>query len=168
MFTKNAQYYEKGSKVKTGWVEIPEIICNLKSLAVNIVEPLLEAYPGFMVPAEGKSLKRINSAFRNYNSAKDVSQHPLGQAIDVQWFPGGSWKGPNYSTEKYMEIANWILKNLPVDQLIYEHTNTYGNVWLHISHSRGGVQRTDNAWTMYNSGGGEVYVLGFFNRYPSK
>jgi len=148
-------------------VKIPELVCNLKSLAVNIIEPLLAEYPGFMNPVEGKSYRGINSAFRASSTRGGKSQHMVGEAIDVQWLKGAG-NGSNYSTEKYMEIANWILKNLPVDQLIYEHTNTYGNVWLHISHSRGGVQRTDNAWTMYNSGGGEVYVLGFFNRYPSK
>jgi hypothetical protein len=149
-------------------VKIPELVCNLKSLAVNIIEPLLAEYPGFMNPVEGKSYRGLNSAFRASSTRGGRSQHMVGEAIDIQWLGGADGKGKNYSTEKYMEIANWILKNLPVDQLIYEHTTAYGRVWLHISHSRGGVQRPDNAWTMYNSGGKEVYVLGFFNRYPSK
>jgi len=147
-----------------GIIKIPEIVCNLKSLAVNIVQPLLEAYPGFMNPVDGKGFQKINSAFRNYSTAEGRSQHMLGEAIDVQWLTGADFKGSNYSTEKYMEIANWCLRNLPIDQLIYEHTQTYGRVWLHISHRRSGVQRTDNAWTMY----GGKYRTGFYNSYPSK
>jgi hypothetical protein len=162
--TVNRRYNVKERGALRGKIKIPEIVCNLKSLAVNIVEPLLVAYPGFMVPAEGKDFKPINSAFRNYQTSSGGSQHPLGEAIDIQWFAGGSWKGPNYSTEKYMEIANWCLQNLPVDQLIYEHTGTYGRVWLHISHYRQGPQRKDNAWTMY----GGNYRTGFYNSYPSK
>lgn len=163
MSTINGRYNVKERGSLKGRIKIPEIVCNLKSLAVNIIEPLLVAYPGFMVPAEGKDFKPINSAFRNYSTSGGYSQHPLGEAIDIQWFGGGSWKGPNYSTEKYMEIANWCLQNLPVDQLIYEHTNTYGRVWLHISHYRQGAQRKDNAWTMY----GGNYQRGFYNKYPS-
>lgn len=159
MRTTNERFKERGYRIK-----IPEIVCNLKSLAVNIIEPLLVAYPGFMVPAEGKNYKRINSAFRNYSTAGGRSQHMLGEAIDVQWFAGGSWKGPNYSTEKYMEISNWCLQNLSVDQLIFEHTETYGRVWLHISHRRDGQQRNDNAWTMK----GGQYRTGFYNSYPSR
>jgi hypothetical protein len=162
--TINGRYNVKERGPLRGKIKIPEIICNLKSLAVNIIEPLLVAYPGFMVPVDGKGFKSINSAFRNYSTAGGRSQHPLGEAIDIQWFPGGNWKGPNYSTEKYMEIANWCLQNLPVDQLIYEHTGTYGRVWLHISHYRQGAQRKDNAWTMY----GGKYRTGFYNSYPSK
>ena len=160
----NGRYNVKERGALRGKIKIPEIVCNLKSLAVNIIEPLLVAYPGFMVPVEGKGFKPINSAFRNYSTAGGRSQHPLGEAIDVQWFAGGDWKGPNYSTEKYMEIANWCLQNLPVDQLIYEHTATYGRIWLHISHYRQGSQRKDNAWTMY----GGTYRTGFYNSYPSK
>lgn len=158
MRTTNERFKERGYRIR-----LPEIVCNLKSLAVNIVEPLLLAYPGFMNPVEGKGFVKINSAFRSYSTAGGASQHMLGEAIDVQWLTGANFKSSNYSTEKYMEIANWCLQNLPVDQLIYEHTETYGRVWLHISHRRDGQQRDDNAWTMY----GGKYETGFYNKYPS-
>lgn len=174
----NRRYNVKERGTLRGKIKIPEIVCNLKSLAVNIVEPLLKAWPGFMVPVEGKGFKPINSAYRNYLTSNNRSQHPLGEAIDVQWFAGGSWKGPNYSTEKYMEIANWCLQNLPVDQLIFEHTDRYGSVWLHISHYRQGPQRLDNAWTMkkelvFNEKTKKNELVqrlrtGFYNHYPSK
>jgi uncharacterized protein YcbK (DUF882 family) len=154
MHSGNANYAKQ-----KGIVKVEELVCNLKSLAVNIVEPLLAQYPGFMP---------INSAFRSTSTVGGKSQHMVGEAIDVQWLRGSDGKGSNYSTEKYMEIANWLLKNLPVDQVIYEHTNTYGRVWLHISHRRDGVTNRFNPLTMHETSAGEVYTPGFYNRYPSK
>lgn len=158
MKSGNANYAKQ-----KGIVKVEEIVCNLKSLAINIIEPLLAKYPGFMNPVEGKSYRGINSAFRATSSAGGKSQHMVGEAIDVQWLKGAG-DASNYSTEKYMEIANWCIKNLPVDQVIYEHTNTYGRVWLHISHRRDGVTNRFNPLTMYN----DSYTSGFYNRYPSK
>lgn len=141
MVTANAAY-----KSQKGIVKIDEIVCNLKSLAVNIIEPLLKQYPGFF---------KINSAFRATSSAGGASQHMVGEAIDIQW--------KDISTEKYMEISNWVLKNLPVDQIIYEHTSTYGGIWLHISHKKNGKQRY-LAMTMK----GGSYIAGFKNYYPTR
>jgi hypothetical protein len=150
MNSGNANYKKQGGEVK-----VEEIVCNLKSLSLNIIEPLLKEYPGFLP---------INSAFRASSSRGGTSQHMVGEAIDVQWFV----KGVGISTEKYMEIANWMLKNLPVDQLIYEHTETYGNVWLHISHRKDGKQRGQAMTMKKNKDGEEVYTLGFKNYYPTK
>ena len=163
MNSGNANY-----KKQKGIVTVEELVCNLKSLAVNIVEPLLAQYPGFMNPVEGKSYRGINSAFRATSTVGGKSQHMVAEAIDVQWLTGSDGKSSNYSTEKYMEIANWCLKNLPVDQVIYEHTSTYGRVWLHISHRRDGVTNRFNPLTMHKTSAGEVYTSGFYNRYPSK
>jgi|GEM_PF-1159480 len=94
-----------------------EIICNLKALAENILEPLLKQYPGF----------RINSAFRSEQSAGGKSQHPMGQAADIQW--------PGQSTKQLYEKAKWIKDNLPYDQLIFEYGES---AWIHISFNRKG------------------------------
>lgn len=159
MYSGNDRYVKKA---KGGRVEIEEIVCNLKSLAVNIIEPLLKEYPGFL---------KINSAFRATSTRGGTSQHMVGEAIDIQWKTATT-------TETYMERANWILQNIPVDQIIYEHTGTYGGVWLHISHRRSGVQRKNNPWTMkeqlqYNKKlkknvVAQVFTQGFYNHYPSK
>ena len=149
MNTANANYAKQGGNVK-----VEEIVCNLKSLSLNIIEPLLKEYPGFLP---------LNSAFRASSSRGGTSQHMVGEAIDIQWL------GKNViSTEKYMEIANWVLSNLPVDQLIYEHTDTYGNVWLHISHRKDGKQRGQALTMKKNKDGEEVYSSGFKNYYPTK
>lgn len=89
-----------------------EIICNLKALCEKVLEPLCDQYPGF----------RINSAFRNQT---DPSQHPAGQAADLQW--------PGYSIDQLYKIAQWIKQNLPFDQLIFEYGTS---AWIHVSFVR--------------------------------
>jgi len=101
-----------------------EIICNLKALAEKILEPLLKQYPGF----------RINSAFRTEQSAGGKSQHPAGQAADLQW--------PDQSTKQLYEKAIWMKANLPYDQLIFEYGES---AWIHISFNRDGNRSSTEA-----------------------
>lgn len=92
-----------------GGLTVQEIVWNMEALAVNVLQPLKDQVGDY----------RINSGFRQ-GSGK--SQHTKGMAIDIQ--------NPSWSSETYMEVAEWIADNLPVDQLIFEHGNS---VWLHIS-----------------------------------
>jgi hypothetical protein len=107
-----------------------DIICNLKNLAENVIEPLRAKYPTL----------RVNSAFRGKASlgGGKTSQHELGEAVDVQF--------PELTDDAdYVPIAKWIIKNLPFDQLIFEHGRS---IWLHISLNRGDKQR-GQLLTMY-------------------
>jgi hypothetical protein len=95
---------------------VDDIVCNLKHVAVNIVEPIMAKYPNV----------KINSAFRGTPSlVGKVSQHEIGEAIDIQ-FTG-------ISPKDYLPISKWIVETLPFDQFIFEHGNS---IWLHISCSR--------------------------------
>lgn len=95
------------------------IACNLKALAINILEPLKARYSNMY----------ITSGFRAENSVKHgVSQHCKGQAADIQ-FRGVPPSG-------YVPIAAWITKNLPYDQIIFEHSPK-GTIWIHVSYVRG-------------------------------
>lgn len=104
---------------------VPDILCNLKAVAENILEPLRAKYPGF----------KINSGFRKGGGS---SQHFKGMAIDVQW-PG---KPPG----DYTEIGQWVAANLPFDQLIFEHGNS---IWLHISYDRSKATQRNQKLTYY-------------------
>jgi hypothetical protein len=107
-----------------------DIVCNLKNLAVNILEPLKKKYPTL----------RVNSGFRGKPSlgGGKTSQHELGEAIDIQF--------PNFTDDAdYVPVAKWVIANLPFDQLIFEHGIS---IWLHISLKRGGTQR-GQLLTMY-------------------
>jgi hypothetical protein len=97
-----------------------EIICNLAFLTQNSLDAINAQYPGL----------RINCGFRKIEKN---SQHEYGEAVDIQW---PSIKAG--SLAKYMDIANWIVANVPFDQLIMEHGNT---IWFHLSLKRTGTNR---------------------------
>jgi hypothetical protein len=104
---------------------VPDILCNLKAVAENILEPLRAKYPGF----------RINSGFRK---GPGSSQHNKGMSIDVQW--------PGKPPRDYTEIGQWVAANLPFDQLIFEHGNS---IWLHISYDRSKTTQRNQKLTYY-------------------
>lgn len=94
-----------------------DIACNLRNVAINILEPIMFQYPNM----------RINSGFRGSPSMKNrVSQHEKGQAVDLQ-FPG-------MTPQDYLAATEWIIENVAFDQLIFEHGNS---IWLHISFNAG-------------------------------
>jgi hypothetical protein len=119
---------------------VPDIICNLKAVAENIVEPLAKQFPGL----------RINSAFRK---GTGTSQHNRGQAVDIQW--------PGIAASEYTARAQWIKANLPFDQLIFEHGNS---IWLHISYNRNNSTQR-NALLTYYPQNSPQYKPGLTNYY---
>jgi hypothetical protein len=100
-------------------------------VAVNILEPLRAKYPKI----------RVNSAFRGTASLPGgkVSQHEKGQAVDIQI--------PGLASKDYLPVAEWCVKNLPFDQIIFEHGNT---IWLHISYDRNKKKQRKEQKTMYD------------------
>ena len=107
-----------------------DIVCNLKALAVNIVEPLRAQYPKI----------RVNSAFRGTPSVPGgVSQHEKGQAVDIQV--------PGFEPKDYLPMAEWCVKNLPFDQIIFEHGNS---IWIHISYDRNKKKQRKEQLTMFD------------------
>jgi hypothetical protein len=105
-----------------------DIVCNLQNVAINILEPIREKYPNLI----------INSAFRGNPSLQGkVSQHEKGEAIDLQ-FRG-------LLPKDYLDVSDWIIKNVAFDQFIFEHGN---NIWLHISCNRTKKQKKQ-VLTMY-------------------
>ena len=104
-----------------------EIFCNLKNLAINVLDPIREKYPNM----------RINSGFRLGTSN---SQHNKGQAVDIS-FAGVS------RAELYNVILE-IQKLIPYDQLILEYNNPGGNGWIHISYN--GKANRKQIFTMVN------------------
>jgi hypothetical protein len=114
-------------KAQKGFSE-QDIVCNLQNVAINLLEPIRDRYPNLV----------INSAFRGTASiAGKVSQHEKGEAIDLQ-FRG-------LSPKDYLDVSDWIIKNVAFDQFIFEHGN---NIWLHISCKRNSSQRKQ-ILTMY-------------------
>lgn len=106
--------------------DVKGIACNMQALCDNILEPLRAEFGAF----------RINSAFR---TGEARSQHNRGMAVDIQ--------EPSWSNQKLFEVAEWCLKNLPVDQCILEHG--VHNCWLHLSFDRTKSSQRGQALTMY-------------------
>lgn len=104
-----------------------EIACNLKNLAVNVLEKVKAKYPGLI----------ITSCLRAPGSNPN-SQHPKGQAVDLQ-FQG-------YSSADYINIAKDLAATIPYDQLILEYRTNKRvggapTTWIHISYSSSGNRK---------------------------
>jgi hypothetical protein len=106
-----------------------QIVNNLANLALNIYEPLKKQYPkAFMT-----------NSFR-HGASIGGGQHGTGQAADFQF------RGVN--SNDYFDIAVWMSKNLPYDQLLLEYLPTK-TVWIHCSYAipglpSGGLSITKN------------------------
>lgn len=93
-----------------------EIVYNLQAISLNVLEPIKKMYPEMFV----------TSAFRK-PSNNATSQHPRGQAVDIQF------KG--MTKEEYYQVAIKLAKVIKYDQLLLEFCNYTRNPWIHISYS---------------------------------
>ena len=96
-----------------------QIVNNLANLAHNILEPLKKQYPkAFMT-----------NSFR-HGASIGGGQHGTGQACDIQI------RGLHSSA--YFDVAVWMSKNLPYDQLLLEYLPGK-TVWIHVSYAIPGL-----------------------------
>lgn len=93
------------------------VVNNLAALALNVWEPVKAKYPN----------ATITNSFR-HNDPK--SQHGTGQAMDLQFRGVGA--------HDYFDIAVWISKNIPYDQLLLEYLPNK-TVWIHVSYAIPGL-----------------------------
>jgi hypothetical protein len=93
------------------------VVNNLAALALNVYEPIKAKY----------SNVTVTNSFR-HNDFK--SQHGTGQAMDLQFRGVGA--------HDYFDIAVWISKNIPYDQLLLEYLPGK-TVWIHLSFAAAGL-----------------------------
>lgn len=105
--------YFKHKIVAQNGHSVESIVCNMHHLAVQAIDPILEAFPNL----------RINSGFR---AGTTTSQHGKGMACDLQLKSGGS-------STAYKKILEFIAANVDFDQCIIEYGKSY---WIHISYDR--------------------------------
>ena len=94
-----------------------EIVCNLKGLAENCLEAIMNVYPSMV----------ITSGFRKPGDVAEsskTSQHYLGQAADIVI--------PGFSRAKMYDAIQTIQQLIPYDQLILEYAGAT-TVWIHVS-----------------------------------
>lgn len=92
---------------------------NLVYLAANVLEPLRVAMGEPIKIGSGFRCEALNRAVGGVRN----SQHMKGQAVDL-CIDGDMKKGKKW--------FDYIRKNLPFDQLIWEH-NAKGSYWVHVS-----------------------------------
>ena len=111
-----------------------EIFCNLKALAINVLDPLKARYPGM----------RINSGYRRPGDApgsSTKSQHNKGEAVDISFSDVSDWEG---MYQRALEVQ----KLVPYDQMMLEYTSSSRTGWIHISFSQ--KQQRKHLFTMMN------------------
>lgn len=113
-------------RTNTGLVNTSDIqsLVNMVHLSLMILQPL-RGYLGCAV--------NVNSCFRSKAVNKNVggsgsSQHLLGQAVD-------------FVCEDMVAAFNYILNNLPFDQLIWEKGTESSPAWIHVSYNPWGKNR---------------------------
>lgn len=113
--------YDVASVAPANGFTITEVCQNLELLVKNCFDPIKAKYPkAFMT-----------CSFRAAGRGSPTSQHPKGQACDIQ-FAGAS-------KADYFPIAQWIRDNVSFDQLILEYKTTgSGMPWIHISFNKAG------------------------------
>ena len=107
-----------------------QIVCNLKGLCENVLEPIAERYPNMV----------ITSGFRrpgDVRGSSNTSQHYNGEAADIVI--------PGFSRQQHFEAACEIAKIVPFDQIILEYSGK-STVWIHVSFKY--TANRNNAFTM--------------------
>lgn len=125
-----------------------EILNNLRCLAVNVIEPLMDKY----------GQVTWSCGFRKYypNGKKnklDPNAHGWGSAVDLSF--------PKLNKRQYIDVCRWAASNLSAyDQIILEK-NKSGSVWIHIGYVGGNGKSRGQQLTATPSGGGMKYSSGF-------
>lgn len=122
-----------------------DMVTNLRCLAVNCLDPIKERYPGIV----------ITSGFRDFipQGGSTTSQHLKGMAVDMS-FTG-------YTRSEHIDIAKWIVQNVPYDQCLLEFTaNSH---WIHISFDHTKQAQRYQHFTMYRHR--RVTPVGTFKSY---
>lgn len=98
-------------------LKMQEIVCNLKGLAENCLEPIRNLYPNMI----------ITSGFRrpgDVAGSSKTSDHYLGCAADIVI--------PNLDRAGHYEAIQKIQQLIPYDQLLLEYQGPT-TVWIHVS-----------------------------------
>jgi hypothetical protein len=108
-----------------------DIVCNLKNLAVNCLDPIKRRYPDMIV----------TSGFRNKKASSD---HGKGMAADLQFL--------KHDKADYFEIVKWIRQNIPHKQLLleYEERSKGRIAWIHIAYDKQGTKNPMSIATLFN------------------
>lgn len=112
-------------------ISVGELVCNLKHVAVNILEEVRKYYPEINVTS---GLRRSGAGQAMDKNKTNISQHEKGMAVDLQF-------GPQYSVSDYYGIAKDLANKIDFDQIILEYSNNLRTCWVHISYNPNGNRK---------------------------
>ena len=102
---------------------------NLRQTAINIFQPLREAFGCPIYVSSGYRSGELNTAI----GGSSRSQHVEGRALDLD--------ADVYGGCSNAQIFNWIKDNLEFDQLIWEFGDQDNPDWVHVSYVYDGINR---------------------------
>ena len=102
---------------------------NLRQVAINIFQPLREAFGCPIYVSSGYRSAELNTAI----GGSSRSQHVEGRALDLD--------ADVYGGCTNSQVFNWIKENLDFDQLIWEFGDDDNPDWVHVSYVYDGVNR---------------------------
>jgi hypothetical protein len=98
----------------------------LRNLAQNVLQPIRDHFGKAVNISSGFRCKKLNKAI----GGSTTSQHTKGEAADIEIFGVDN-----------LELARWISRNLPFDQLILEYYDVNdgpNSGWVHVSFKKSG------------------------------
>ena len=104
-------------------------IQNLKQIAINVFQPLRDAFGCPIYVSSGYRSAELNTAI----GGSTRSQHVEGRALDLD--------ADVYGGCSNAQIFNWIKENLEFDQLIWEFGDDDNPDWVHVSYVYDGINR---------------------------
>ena len=102
---------------------------NLRQVAINVFQPLRDAFDCPIFVSSGYRGPELNSAI----GGSTRSQHMEGRALDLDADVFGRCTNS--------QIFNYIKENLEFDQLIWEFGDSDNPDWVHVSYVYGGDNR---------------------------
>ena len=102
---------------------------NLRQVAINIFQPLREAFGCPIYVSSGYRSAELNTAI----GGSSRSQHVEGRALDLD--------ADVYGGCTNSQVFNWIKENLDFDQLIWEFGDDDNPDWVHVSYVYDGINR---------------------------
>jgi len=96
---------------------------NLIELCENVLQPLRDALGVSIYISSGYRSSALNKAI----GGSKTSQHCKGEAADIDQDKYG---------RSNADVFNYILKNLPFDQLIWEFGDEKEPAWVHVSFNK--------------------------------
>jgi len=102
---------------------------NLRQVAINIFQPLREAFGCPIYVSSGYRSAELNTAI----GGSSRSQHVEGRALDLD--------ADVYGGCTNSQVFNWIKENVDFDQLIWEFGDDDNPDWVHVSYVYDGINR---------------------------